>query len=443
MIDINLLRSEPDRVKENLGRRHDPRVLALLDQVVTWDQDWRRSLLEINELRHRRNVVSREVGERKRRGEDAGALLQEASDISRRIEELEGRVDELEARTRDGLMRLPNLLHDSVPPGRDASENSEVRRWGKPREFDFPLKAHGELLESLDLVDFERGRKVAGAGFNYLKGAGALLDQALVRFALDFLVKKGYTPLMVPEMLLRAPYEGMVDLSAFEEVMYRVVGEELYLIATSEHPIGAMYMDEVLEEESLPLRYAGVSVNFRKEIGAHGVDTKGLFRMHQFNKVEQFAFATPEQSWDIHEEIIANAEGLYRKLKIPHRVITLCSGDTGRVMAKTYDLEAWSPRQGKYVEVGSISNAADYQARRLRIRTGKMGGAKRVAHTLNGTAIATSRAMVAIVENYQNEAGGFEVPEALRPYMGGIRSVGPTPRAAKRRAAGAGKRRAK
>lgn len=435
MLDIELLRARPQEVEENLRRRNDERALATLRGVIEADREWRRALQELNEQRHRRNVVAREVGERKRRGEEALELVRQASEITARIGELEARTAELEARVREGLLRLPNLLHESVPPGRTSEDNVEVRRWGRPRRFDFDLRAHGELLEALGLADFERGRKVAGAGFNYLKGAAALLDQALMRFALEFLVGKGYTPIEVPEMLLREAYQGMVDLADFESVMYKVEGEEAYLIATSEHPIGAMYMDEVLDEATLPQRFAGISVNFRREIGAHGVDTKGLFRMHQFNKVEQFIFSTPEDSWRYHEEMVANAEEIYRRLGIPHRVVVLCSGDTGRVMAKTYDLEAWSPRQNRYVEVGSISNATDYQARRLRIRVGKMGGAKRLVHTLNGTAMATSRAMVAIVENFQNEEGGFEVPRVLRPYMGGVETVGPT-----RRTAGRGRR---
>ncbi len=424
MLDINRLRTQPDEVRRNLTLRGDPRATENLERVIALDQQWRRALQELEQARRRRNEISRTVADRKRQGQDATEALREAAATSGRIAELEKRVEELRAEADAGLMRLPNLLHASVPPGKDASENVEVRRWGRPRKITFDLKAHGELLEALGLADFERARKVAGAGFNYLKGPGALLDQALIRFALEFLVKKGFIPIEVPEMLNRPAYAGMVDLADFENVMYKVQGEDLYLIATSEHPIGAMYMGEVLDEVSLPQRFAGISVNFRKEIGGHGVDTKGIFRMHQFNKVEQFVFSTPEESWPIHEELVANAEAIYKRLGVPYRVINLCSGDTGKVMAKTYDIEAWSPRQGKYVEVGSISNAADFQARRLNIRVGKVGGEKRVAHTLNGTAMATSRAMVAILENFQNSAGGFDVPRVLQPLMGNIKTIG-------------------
>ncbi len=424
-MDINLIREKPDEVRRNLALRNDPKATETLEGVISLDQQWRRGLQQLEDLRRKRNLVAKAIAEAKRQGRDASQAIGEGAGLSTQISVMEKKVQELRAEANAGILRLPNLLHESVPGGKDATDNVEVRRWGKPRKFEFDLKAHGELLEALGLVDFERARKVAGAGYNYLKGPMALLDQALIRFALEMLVKKGFTPIEVPEMLARRPYSGMVDLSDFENVMYKIEGEELYLIATSEHAIGAMYMDEVLDEATLPQRFAGLSVNFRREIGAHGVDTKGIFRMHQFNKVEQFVFCAPEDSWKIHEELVTNAEEVYRKLGIPHRVITLCTGDTGRVMSKTCDIEAWSPRQDKYVEVGSISNAIDFQARRLGIRVGKVGGEKRVAHTLNGTAVATSRAMVAIVENFQNSEGGFDVPKLLRPYVGGIATVGP------------------
>ena len=252
----------------------------------------------------------------------------------------------------------------------------------------------------------------------------ARLDQALLRFGVDFLVKRGFTPVFPPHALRRSAYEGMVDLTAFEEVMYKVEGEDLFLIATSEHPLGAMFMDEILDADRLPLKFAGVATQFRKEIGAHGVDTKGLFRMHQFNKVEQFVFCHPEESWKIHEELQKNTEDFYKALGIPFRVVTLCSGDTGKVAAKTYDMEAWFPRQNAYREVGSNSNCTDYQARRLNIRGGKAGGEKFLVHTLNNTLVATSRCMVAILENFQRADGTVTVPKVLRAYMGGLSKVG-------------------
>ncbi|MCJ2520466.1 MAG: serine--tRNA ligase, partial [Candidatus Thermoplasmatota archaeon] len=247
---------------------------------------------------------------------------------------------------------------------------------------------------------------------------------ALQRFALDLVLGRGYQPVFPPFMMRRAAYEGCVDLADFETVMYKVEGEDLYLIATSEHPIAAMHMNEVLDEGQMPLKYAGISTNFRKEIGAHGVDTRGLFRMHQFNKVEQFVFSPPEDSRKYHEELIENAEEIFRRLEIPYRVVNVCTGDMGTVAAKRYDLETWSPRQGKYVEVVSCSNCKDYQARGLNIKVGKRGGEKRFVHTLNSTAVATSRALVAILENYQNEDGSVAVPEVLRAYMDGKELIG-------------------
>lgn len=424
MLDINLIRERPEVVRRDLEKRGDADKLRLLDDILKWDKEWREAYAKVNELRHRRNVLSKQVAEARQRGEDTSVLLQEASELGHRIEEVEAEMRRLRSSIDSALMRLPNVLDEDVPVGKDDTENVEIRHWGEPQRPDFELLPHGELLESLGLGDFERARKVAGAGFLYMKGDLVLLDLALQRFALDFLVERGYVPVFPPFMMRRRPYEGCVDLADFETVMYKVDGEDLYLIATSEHPLAAMHMDEVLDEDEMPLKYAGISTNFRKEIGAHGVDTRGLFRMHQFNKVEQFIFCLPEDSERYHEELIGNAEEIFRHLRIPHRVVNVCTGDIGTVAAKKYDLEAWSPRQGRYVEVVSCSNCTDYQARRLNIRVGKMGGEKRFAHTLNSTAIATSRALVAILENYQNEDGTVTVPDVLRAYMGGKEVIG-------------------
>src|SRR2546422_2223021 len=401
MLDMKILREHPELVRENLEKRGDVARVPILEDAIRWDAGWREAQQELDRLRHVRNVVTARIRERKAAGQDAGADIREAAELPERIKALQDRAERLRGDLRRAMLQLPNLLHESVPTGRTAADNVEVRRWREPKAPTFELKGHAELAEALGIADFERGRKVAGAGFVYLLGDLARLDQALLRFGVDFLVKRGFTPVFPPHALRRAAYEGMVDLAAFEEVMYKVEGEDLYLIATSEHPIGAMYMDEIFDADRLPLRYAGTSTNFRKEIGAHGVDTKGLFRMHQFNKVEQVVFCRPEESWTIHEELLANAESMYRALEIPYHVIVLCSADTGNVMAKTYDIEAWFPRQNAYREVISCSNAIDYQARRLNIRVGKSGGDKRLAHTLNRTLGTTSLALLAIVENYQ------------------------------------------
>ena len=424
MLDIRLIRERPDAVRANLARRHAPEKLEHLERVIAKDAEWRRDLQGMQDLRHRRNAVSQEIGKAVKEGRDPAALKAEAAALPEQVKALEARVDALRAEVDDGLLRLPNLLHESVPDGAGPEDNVEVRRWGEPTAPAFPMKPHGELAEALGIADFERARKVAGAGFVYLMGDLVRLDQALLAFTLDLLVKRGYTPVFPPFILRRSAYQGVVDLKDFQDVMYKIEGEDAYLIATSEHPLVAMYQDEILDEARLPLRYCGIATQFRKEIGAHGVDTKGLFRMHQFNKIEQVIFARPEDAWTLHEELRANIEAVFEALGIPHRTIVLCSADTGNVMAKTYDVEAWFPRQNAYREVGSCSNAADYQARRLGIRVGKAGGEKRLVHTLNSTAVATSRALTTILENYQNEDGTVTVPKVLRPFMGGVERIG-------------------
>jgi len=291
------------------------------------------------------------------------------------------------------------------------------------------LKSHGELLEALGMAEFDRAHRVSGAGFYYLTGPIVLLDLALQRLALDLLVRRGFTPVVPPYMLRRAPYEGVTDLADFENVMYKVEEEDLYLIATAEHPLAALYQGEILDETRLPIRLAGMSPCFRKEIGGHGVDQKGIFRVHQFQKIEQFVFCRPEDSPQIHEELRANAEEVFRLLQVPYRVVNVCTGDVGTVAAKKYDIEAWYPRQGAYREVVSCSNCTDYQARRLGIRMGKAGRpGKVVPHTLNSSAVATSRALAVLLEQYQNPDGSVTVPEVLRPLMGGLDRLTPAGR---------------
>ena len=433
MLDIKLVREQPDIIRRDLEKRGATEKLQLLDHIITWDGEWRVGLKSLEDLRRRRNELTKQVAEIKKAGKDAKAVMEEAGRLPEEIEKAEHGVEELKDKVTKGLMRLPNILHESVPVGASDADNVEVRRWGEPKVPQFELMPHGEFMEHLGVADFERARKVAGAGFFYLKGPLALMDIAIVQFAFDFLVKKGYTPVLPPYMMRREPYEGVVDLADFESVMYKIEGEDLYLIATSEHPIGAMYQGEIIDDDLLPLRFAGYSTNFRKEIGAHGVDTKGLFRIHQFNKVEQFIFCKPEESWKMHEELISNAESLFQQLNIPYRVVNVCTGDIGTIAAKKYDLEAWFPRTKSYGEVVSCSNCTDYQARRLNIRCGKVGGEKRFLHTLNSTAIATSRALRAIFENYQRPDGALVVPPVLRTYMGGLETIEPKSHAASKK----------
>ena len=421
MIDVNLIRKNPELVRENLKRRNKPEYLELLDRFIELDKSWRSLQTKANEYRRMRNELTVKIAMRKKRGLDVTDLLREAAEIQKKVHQLSSRAEEYRRRSRDVLMRIPNLLHESVPYGVDENDNVEIRRWGSPPKFDFKPKNHLEIALDLGLVDEERANKVSGTGFYYIKDELVLLDLAIQRFAIDHLMKKGYTLIEPPYMMRRKPYEGVTDLSDFEDVMYKIEGEDHYLIATSEHPIAAMFMNETLLKDDLPLKFVGISTNFRKEIGTHGKYTKGFFRMHQFNKIEQFVFCLPEQSWEIHEELQRNCEELYQKLGLHYRVVNVCTGDIGTVAAKKYDTEVWMA-DGKFREAGSNSNCTDYQARRLGIKYREAVGKppKGYVHTLNSTALATSRTMIAILEQYQQKDGSVIIPEVLRPYMNGI-----------------------
>ncbi len=421
MLELKFVRAHPDIVRADLTKRGDTEKLAWVDEVLEMDRRARELTVEIGSLRNRKNVISREISQARKAGEDIAGLLSEAADLPARVNEAETEYDKLTEAVKYRLMRLPNILHESVPIGKDDTENVEIRRWGKPEIPAFDLKNHGALAVEQGWADFERAAKISGSGFYFLKGRLALLDMALQRFAMDLLVKRGYTPVIPPYMLNRAAYEGVTDLADFENVMYKIDDADEFLIATSEHPMAAMYSDEIFEEKDLPLRLAGVSPCFRREIGAHGIDTKGLFRVHQFHKVEQFVYATPEQSWDLHEELMANAEEVFQQLGLPYRVVSICTGDIGTVAAKKYDLEVWMPREERYREAVSCSNCTAYQAVRLniKVRDPVEFTSKRYVHTLNSTAIATSRAIRAILENYQNEDGSVMIPKPLRPYLYG------------------------
>jgi seryl-tRNA synthetase len=425
MLDIKLIRENPDPVRINLTKRGDPQVVKMLDDLINCDREWRQSLTKLNDLRHERRQITVDIAIAKKKGKDASERISEAKNIDVEITKLEKQVGAFEQQVHDYLMRLPNLLHETVPIGKDEKDNAEVKKWGNPPKFSFPIRDHMDLGTALDIVDVERAGKVAGARFFYLKGAAVLLDMALVNFALDEMFRKGYTPVEPPYVMRRKPYEGVVALGDFEDVLYKIENEDLYLIATSEHPMAAMYMDEVLMGEDLPVKLAGFSTNFRKEAGAHGKDTRGVFRTHQFNKIEQFIFCRPENSWQLHEELLKNAEELVQKLGLAYRVVNVCTGDIGIVAAKKYDVEAWMPAQNAYREIVSCSNCTDYQARRLNIKYREKEGEapKGFVHTLNSTALATGRTIVALIENYQQEDGSIVVPEVLRKYMGEIEKI--------------------
>ncbi len=419
MLDIRFVRSSPDVVKADLEKRRDTEKIAWVDDLLKKDIRSRELKIETDILRQRRNTIAREINAMRKSGKDPAPLMAEAGNLPRKIKEHDEEQEAIAHAIRHYLMRLPNILHESVPVGKDDTENVELKRVGSIRSFDFELRNHGQLAADKGWADFERATKISGAGFYFLKGNLVLLDLALQRFAIDLLVRKGFTPIIPPYMINRQSYEGVTDLGDFEKVMYKIDGDDSYLIATSEHPIGAMHKDEIFEEKDLPLRLAGISPCFRREIGAHGLDTKGLFRVHQFTKVEQFVFCMPDDSWRIHEELLANAEEVFQNLELPYRVVNICTGDIGTVAAKKYDIEAWMPRENEYKEVVSCSNCTSYQAVRLNIKVRDKSEfeSKQHVHTLNSTAIATSRVMRAILENYQDNDGSVKIPRVLRPYM--------------------------
>jgi seryl-tRNA synthetase len=419
LLDIRLIREHPEVVRENLRKRNDPEKLQMLDELIHRDREWRRLLTRLNELRHERRETTNEIAALKKAGADAEQSIAKGRKLDSAIVTLEQEVEAEKQRVDHVLMRLPNLLHESVPVGKDDDDNVEVRTWGTPPDFGFAPLDHLTIAQNLGLIDDARGAKVAGHCFFYFKNGLVLLDLALQRFAIEFMLKKGYRLIEPPFMMRRKPYEGVTDLADFENVMYKIEDEDLYMIATAEHPLAAMFMDEVLLKADLPIRLIGVSPCFRREVGAHGKYTKGLYRMHQFNKVEQFVFCLPEDSWQFHEELQDNAEALYQALGLHYEVVNVCTGDIGSVPAKRYDINVWMA-DGVFREVGSNSNCTDYQARRLGIRyREKEGQAPRgFVHTINNTAIATSRTMLAILEQYQQEDGSVLVPKALVGYTG-------------------------
>jgi len=428
LLDIRFIRENIDLIRKNLERRRDSAKLEAFERFLALDNRTRALQKEIQDLRTQRNRLSREVGKLKKSGQDDPHLVEQSNQVNKKISEIEKETDEAQAELKKIQMSIPNILHESVPYGVDEESNEVVRDWGGRPEYTFKVQSHVDLLESLDIGDLARAAKVAGARFYYLKNELVMLDLAMQQMALEMLRKKGYTLIYPPFMIRREPYEGVTDLADFEDVMYKIEGEDLYLIATSEHPIAAMYMGEIIEPEELPLKLAGVSTCFRKEAGSHGKDTKGIFRVHQFNKVEQFVFSHPDESWQTHEELIRNEEEYVQALKLPYRIVNVCTGDIGIVAAKKYDLEYWFPGQQKYREGGSCSNCTAYQATRLGIkyRIKRGGTEKAYLHTLNSTMMANPRTLVAILEVYQQEDGSVKIPSALHRYLpSGMKEIAP------------------
>jgi len=425
LLDINLVRKDPDSVRKNLAKRQDKEVLERFDALLKADREWRDLRQEADLLRSKRNAVSKEVEELLRLKKDAKKKIAEAKLIPEKIKDLEKRAGEIDAQRIELLMRVPNTLHDSVPFGKDADENAVIRESGKFLKPSFEMKHHGQFAVELGCADFERAVKISGTGFYFLKGKLAILDLALQRYAVDILTERGYTLVTPPHMIKRKPYSGVTDLGDFESVMYKVEGEDNYLIATSEHPLVSMYMDEILSEDDLPLKMCGLSACFRKEIGKHGLDERGLFRVHQFHKVEQIIFCKPEDSWKHFDELLGNTEFLWKSLGVPYHIVNVCTGDMGIVAAKKYDLECWSPREGKFIELGSCSNCTSYQAVRSNIKYRMKNGEKEYIHTLNNTMIPTARALRILLENFQTPEGTLKIPKPLWPYMNGLKEIAP------------------
>lgn len=431
MLDMKLIRENPKAVRDNLAKRNDARVLEMFDELILCDQEWRKRFTLAGTIRGSRNRVTEEIAKLKKQGLDASQKIREAEEIPAKIKAVEGEMGTYREKMDEILKKLPNTMDETVPYGKDDTENVVVRTWGKPTEFNFKPKDHIEIAEKLDLVDIERAARTSGARFYYLKNDLVRLNYALIRYGLDFMVKRGFIPFQPPYMMKKDVIGGAVALSDFEETIYKIDGEDLYLLATSEHALLGLHAGEILDGKNLPLRYCGISPCFRKEAGAHGRDTKGIFRVHQFEKVEQFTFCKPEDSGKEHELLIRNAEEFFQSLRIPYHIVNVCTGDLGTVAAKKYDLEAWLPGQGKYREEVSCSNCTTYQSVRSNVRfRDRPNDPTRYVHTLNSTLVATERTLVAIMENCQQEDGGVGVPEVLVPYMMGqteIKRMGGAP----------------
>jgi len=417
MMDMKFVRENVELVRTYLSKR---RVSFPLDRLLELDRERRKLIGELQDLRHQRNATSEQIASLKAKRQDASELIAAMRDVTNKIATDEASLKQTEEELHQLQLAMPNVVHASVPDCIGDENAQEVRRWGEPRLMTFQAKDHIDLGNALSIIDVERAAKVAGARFYYLKGDLVRLNYALIQFALSFGQSRGYILVQPPYMLKREMMEGAVDLSAFEDSIYRLEGEDLYLLTTSEHALLAYHADEILDGSKLPLRYLGISPCFRREAGAHGRDTKGIFRVHEFEKVEQFVFSRPEDSWEEHERLIATAETFFQQLGLPYRVVNICSGDLGAPAAKKYDLEVWLPGQGTFREAVSCSNCTDWQARRLAIRfRDKMNEEPRLVHTLNSTLVATERALIAIMENFQHPDGSFDVPDALVPFMEG------------------------
>lgn len=423
MLDIRLIRSEPEFVKDKVAKRgDDPKVI---DEILELDKKRRELIAQTEELKSRRNKVSGEIAQKKRNKENADDVILEMRQVGDQIKEIDQNLNQLNEAVMYRLVRIPNLISDETPVGKDEDDNVEVRKWGTPRQFDFESKAHWDLVENLKMADFERASKVSGARFVFLTGKGAQLERALMNFMVTMhTTQHGYTEMMVPQLVNADSMFGTSQLPKFEEDLFKVEKEGLYTIPTAEVPLTNFYRDEVLQDEQFPIKFTGQSACFRSEAGSAGRDTRGLIRLHQFNKVEMVRYERPEDSFKALEELTQHAENILQALELPYRTVNLCTGDIGFGSSKTYDIEVWLPSYNDYKEISSCSNMTDFQARRANIRFKRSKDAKpEYVHTLNGSGLAVGRTFAAIVENYQNEDGTITVPEVLVPFMGGLKTI--------------------
>jgi seryl-tRNA synthetase len=415
VLDIRFIRNEPDLVRAALGRR-GPHAVAALDTLLDLDRERREVLVAVEEKRGLRNAVSEEIAQAKRNKEDTTARIDAMRAVGEEIKSLEARLKETEAALEAELLQVPNLADETAPAGGE-EDSVTMHTWGQPRQFAFPPKDHLDLAAAWDMIDMERGARTSGSRFAYLKGDLAFLQFALIQYALQKLASKGFRPVIVPVLVRDEAMFGTGFFPTDMQQVYRVEADGLNLVGTSEVPLAALHMDEILDESDLPVRYVGYSSCFRREAGAAGKDTRGIFRVHQFDKVEMFSFCSPEKSAEEHDFMRSVEEEVLQELGLPYRAVNIAAGDLGAPAAKKYDLEAWLPTQERYREVTSCSNCTDYQARRLKVRAKGERGGPYLLHTLNGTVVALGRTMIAIMENYQTEDGKIEVPAVLKPFM--------------------------
>jgi seryl-tRNA synthetase len=421
MLDSKLLKQNPEVIIDMLKKR---KIEFPINDLISLDKRRRELIVEMQHVKHKKNALSHSIASKKKEKANSSLEISEMKDIGNRIISLEKEMSRVESQFNLLIRCLPNIIDQSVPIGNNENDNVILQHHGKIRKLDFKPKDHVEIATSLDLVDMERAAKISGARFYFLKKELVSMNYALILFALDFLSDKGYILTQPPYMIRRSAIEGSVILEDFEQVIYKINGEDLYMIGTSEHALASMHMNEILNGKQLPIKYAGISPCFRKEAGAHGKDMKGIFRVHQFEKVEQFIYSRPEDSRKEHEKMLTITEEFYNIIGIPYRTVLLCSADLGKISAKTYDIEAWMPGQSAYREIVSCSNCTDYQARRLGIRfKDKTNEETRLVHTLNSTLVATERTMVSIMENYQTSNGEIEIPDTLRKYMGDMKKI--------------------